>query len=353
MKEKKIVYVEPVSYFPEEIRRKYGLGEYKIWDALPMVRAVMLGHAVGDALGVPVEFCSREKLDENPVRGMRGRGTYHVPKGTWSDDTSMSLATLDSLKSGEVDYEEIMQNFLAWLADDKYTSTGKSFDVGKTCLSSIRRYAKGGTSALECGEKGEYSNGNGSLMRIHPVALYAFVRGIPEERGIEIIHNVSSLTHAHERSKIACGIYAFILWELLKNPQKSSVVDGICRAELIYGGCKEYSAYKRLREQIVGISDKEATREPLCRSEISSTGYVVDTLEAAVWCLLTTDSYKECVLKAVNLGEDTDTVAAVAGGLAGALYGFSAIPTQWLRTLKEREYIDRLCEEATAEWWEK
>jgi ADP-ribosylglycohydrolase len=313
------------------------------------ILAVMLGHAVGDALGVPVEFSWRDELDINPVRDMMGYGSYNLPKGCWSDDTSLSLATLDSLKSGRVDYLEIMDNFLAFYERDEYTPMGVMFDIGRTCLASIRRYAKG-THPLECGQRDELSNGNGSLMRIHPAALYLYFTGYETEEALREIGDLSSLTHAHERSRVGCGIYSLVLWELLRSPEKEAVYRGLCRAEKIYAESPEFSHYKKKLIDRIGKRDNLGGKCKIFRDEIESSGYIVDTLEAAVWCVLTTNDYKSCVLKAVNLGRDTDTVAAVAGGLAGALYGLSAIPTGWLRALRRRKYIEKLCNEAARAW---
>lgn len=353
MAETKIVYSEPEDYFPKELREKYNLGEFAESKELQQIKAVMLGHAVGDALGVPVEFCSREELDENPVTDMQGWGSYPVPEGCWSDDTSMALATLDSLKKGSVDYEDIMQNFVAWCTEDKYTPTGEMFDIGRTCLAAIRSYMKDNKPALECGLDDEHSNGNGSLMRIHPMALYLFSKGLVGDEGVEIIHNTSALTHAHPRAKMGCELYARMLWSILDNPSKWSCAKALAEFR---NSCNSDEFYIYERKLINRIAMSYLHREnpdkykAVSRKEIKSTGYVVDTLEAAVWCLLTTNSYKECVLKAVNLGEDTDTVAAVAGGLAGALYGLDSIPEEWLNALKKREYIEEMCEEAYKSW---
>ena len=303
------------------------------------IKAVMIGHAVGDALGVPVEFSSREKVKADPVTDMRGFGIYPYPAGSWSDDTSMSLAEHDSLAKGSVDFEEIMNNFGDWLKTGKYTPTGEAFDAGRTCVKAIINYYAFETKATESGCRDEESNGNGSLMRIHPFALYLYAKN---SRNQDVIHTASALTHAHERSRMACGIYSFILWDLLDCPSKDSVVSGIKKAEKFYGKRCESISYSRL-------FDVDTLRN-LDESEIKSSGYVVDTLEAAVWCLLNTDSYKSCVLTAVNLGDDTDTVAAVAGGLAGALYGYDAIPEEWRNTLIKREYIESICEKANDAW---
>jgi len=309
---------------------------------LEKTKAVMLGHAVADAIGVPVEFCRREELAANPITEMKGFGTYPFPKGCWSDDTSMSLCVLESLTKNKIDYEDIMNNFGKWYFKDEFTPTGEMFDVGNACSTAIEKYFKDKLPLNECGLKEEYSNGNGSLMRIHPMALYLYTReDLTLEEKIEVIHNTSALTHAHERSKIGCGIYSFVLWELLKEPDKINVFEGLKKAMQFYRDYPEFEKYSRIFEKPFVISKQE---------EIYSSGYVVYTLEAALWCLLTTTSYEECVLKAVNLGDDTDTVGAVAGGLAGALYGYNSIPTKWLEVLKRKDYIEDMCERAANSW---
>ena len=298
------------------------------------IKAVVIGHAIGDALGVPVEFASREELDNAPVTDMEGYGTYPMPAGSWSDDTSMSLCTLDVLGKYGLDYDRIMENFGKWHYNDEFTPTGEMFDVGNTCSIAIENYVKYKKPYTMCGLNDEMSNGNGSLMRIHPVVLYLADKDMALQEKIEIVHTMSALTHAHERSKIGCGIYAFVLWELLNNPTMFALRDGLSKAEQFYKGQAEPVNYSRLFERTFIITKRE---------DIKSSGYIVDTLEAAVWCLLTTKSYKESVLKEVNLGDDTDTVAAVTGGLAGALYGYDAIPEEWRNNLLKREYIEKMC----------
>lgn len=353
----KIAYAEPQDYFSEETRRKFKLGEFAESEEIKQIKAVMLGHAVGDALGVPVEFCSREELDENPVTTMMGWGSYPVPEGCWSDDTSMALATLDSLKNGRIDYDEIMKNFVAWCTENKYTPTGEMFDIGRTCMGAIRNYlVADGKTALECGLSDEHSNGNGSLMRIHPMAMYLYYKGIPREEAIEIIHNTSAITHAHPRSKLGCEIYARVLWAILDDSTKWSCAKALEEIQQEKGNCDsdEFYLYYRMLVKRIAMSylhrENPDKYKHIEREEISSTGYVVDTLEAAIWCILTTKDYKECVLKAVNLGGDTDTIAAIAGGLAGAMYGLDAIPQEWLDVLKKRKYIEEMCESACLTW---
>lgn len=301
----------------------------------------VMGLCVGDALGVPVEFMDRDALRRNPVTGMRAYGTYNQPAGTWSDDTSMTLCLVDSLIKG-LDYEDIMAKFLKWYNKAEYTPHRVTFDVGNTTSIALTRFARG-TPPLKCGGKAERDNGNGSLMRILPIVFYLrscygtdFFE-VDEAR--EIIHNVSALTHAHARSKVACGIYVSCASCLMERQDlKKSVETGILKAMDYYRNHPEFSSevhhYERLTQD--GFSN-------LDESEIRSTGYVVDTLEAAVWCLLTTESFRDCVLKAVNLGRDTDTVGAVAGGLAGLYYGYESIPDEWLSVIARRDYVEGLC----------
>ena len=305
-----------------------------------IIRSVMVGHAVADALGVPVEFCTRESLVEDPVTDMRGYGSYQVPAGAWSDDTSMSLASLDVLAEGDLCYDAIMENFVRWCNDGAYTPTGMMFDIGGTCRRAICNYMETKES-LASGLSGPYDNGNGSLMRIHPFVMMTYFCG--HLRGVWelVIENASSLTHAHERAVLACKIYAHILFALMEKPCKESISDALNEAQALYGESAEYGAYARLFE-------RGFVQTPV--NEIRSSGYVVDTLEAALWCLLTTDSYESCVLKAVNLGEDTDTVGAVAGGLAGALYGYESIPKKWRKILIKRHEIEKMCDRAANNW---
>src|SRR6056297_1510541 len=296
----------------------------------PILGAIM-GLCVADAMGVPVEFLSRDKLKENPVTGMRGYGTFNLPPGTWSDDSSLTLCLADSLCRG-LDYRDKMENFSKWLHEGEFTPHGEAFDIGNGTYKAIMRFGKG-TDPLLCGGKEERDNGNGSLMRILPLVFHLRKNYGSEfassGEAMQIICNVSSLTHAHRRSVIACGIYLSIASRLLDGESMDKAVrQGFEKAIEYYKekeDCKnELSHFKRI---------SEPDFKDLPEKEIRSTGYVVDTLEAALWCLLNTKSYRECVLKAVNLGDDTDTVAAVAGGLAGIRYGYENIPEEcsiWL-----------------------
>ena len=302
----------------------------------------IMGLTVADALGVPVEFMDRESLQEDPVVNMRAYGTYNQPAGTWSDDTSMTLCLLDSLSKG-LDYDDIMNNFIKWFSHGDYSPFGEAFDIGITTRRALMDFERG-KRPLECGGKSEGDNGNGSLMRILPILFYLqSVYGNDfqaVEQTFNIIHNVSSLTHAHKRSQLACGMYISVASMLSLDLGLKDAVDlGINKA------MEYYRKQDDFRDELVyfkRLEEKDFANLPL--EEIKSGGYVVDTLEAAIWCLLNAKDYKECVLKAVNLGRDTDTVAAVAGGLAGLKYSYETIPEEWRAKIIKRDYIEDLCE---------
>ncbi|MBQ4030604.1 MAG: ADP-ribosylglycohydrolase family protein [Bacilli bacterium] len=299
------------------------------------VKDGMFGLAIADAVGVPAEFKSREELKINPITKMIGYGTHNQPEGTWSDDSSMAIATMDSInETGTIDYDDIMHKFFDWANNSKYTATGVFFDIGITTSNAIRSYTMG-IDPIQCGEKSVRSNGNGSLMRILPVVLYCYYNNIPYEQEVELINNVSSLTHAHEISKLGCKIYADYMREILNgnNP------------EIAYENLKDYDYSKYYSQESIQyykrLFDGSLKKAP--EEEIRSSGFVVDTLEASIWCNLKSNNYEEAVLKAVNLGEDTDTVGAVTGSIAGVYYGYENIPEYWREHLKSKEYLDSLC----------
>lgn len=279
----------------------------------------IMGLAVADALGVPFEFKARDTFR---VTGMVGYGTHRQPAGTWSDDTSMTLATLASLaEKGKIDLKDMMERFCAWIYEGAYTAHGEVFDFGGTTIRAIEAYKKHG-NVRKCGGTSTHSNGNGSLMRILPLAF------VPHT-SLDIC-DVSALTHAHGISVLSCRYYLKVAKKLLEGADKREAVKSLdydCEGEFI-------------RVPIIDCYKRE---------QIKSTGYVLDTLEAALWCLLTTENYRDCVITAVELGDDTDTVAAVAGGLAGIYYGSggeNGIPEEWIAALAKKEYIAELCEKA-------
>ena len=265
------------------------------------LRAIVYGAAVGDALGVPYEFMARDTFT---CTDMVGGGAHRQPKGTFSDDTSLLLATCDSIRhKRKIDVKDMLQRFRRWSYEGAYAIDGTVFDIGSTVATALSEGA---------GRSDEYSNGNGSLMRIAPLALTNATN--------KQIAEVSGITHNHSLSKQACITFVRILREVRLSADLPAAI-----AKNIPDDPR-FSFMENLSE--------------MSRDEVSSGGYVMDTLCAALWCALHTNSYEQCVQSAVNLGRDTDTTACVAGALAGALYGQEAIPTKWLSDLRGKDIIE-------------
>ena len=301
------------------------------------VLGALWGGLVGDALGVPVEFRSRQEVQANPVTGMRAFGTHGQPAGTWSDDSSLSLCATESLvEKGGFDARDLGERFVGWMNRGHWTPHGTVFDIGIATSKAIWNICSG-TPPESAGGVDEYDNGNGSLMRILPFALWHHTA--PEDVFAETIHRASALTHRHPRSQMACVLYGPVIRELLKGASPAvafdTALDGFAQLYL-----KPPYFAERLHFQLLESRRLAAVSE----EEIGSSGYVMHTLTASLWCLLTSTSLEETVLKAVNLGDDTDTTGTVAGGLAGVLYGLNAISADWLQTLARRNEIEPLFE---------
>ena len=238
----------------------------------------VMGVATGDALGCPVQFKSRKEVAHYPIKGMRGYGTFHLPEGSWTDDSSLTLATLESiLRIKGIDLDDIMENFMKWLYDGEFTPYGESFDIGRGTMQAINRYKKY-RNARKCGGDDDHNNGNGSLMRILPVCIYCsqmMQEGkISEREAIELVHGVGGLTHAHIRSNIACGLYFFMVHEILsgegdlQDRLQAGVTRGFAFYEAYLADKENLHYYDRLQDL-----DRFAENTP---AQIKSGGYVVD-----------------------------------------------------------------------------
>lgn len=259
------------------------------------MRSCIYGLAVGDALGVPYEFCERGTFE---CTGMVGDGTHRQYAGTWSDDTSMTLCICSSIKRlGIIDTADIAYRFRQWLEHGDYTCDGRVFDAGVTCRKAI---------SMGVPVKSYDGCGNGSLMRTAPLAMLDPIE--PYD-----IREVSAITHAHPVAEWACVALCDIL-RTIRN------VGTPAKGDLWH------------RYGYIASRPVEA---------VKSDGYCEHTLEAALWCFLNTSSYADCVLAAVNLGGDTDTTAAVAGAIAGVYYRFEAIPPKWVGQLHGKAVIDQ------------
>lgn len=299
------------------------------------IRSSLLGLAVGDALGVPVEFKSRSTLKQNPVKDMRGYGSHGQPAGTWSDDSSLAFCLAEVL-SVEFDLHKIASNFVDWKEKGYWTPHGIVFDIGIATTKAINKLKHRVRPDL-AGYTHQESYGNGSLMRILPLLFYIKDKPLNERFGLTKL--VSSITHAQMQCVIGCFYYLEFARLLINLKDKLEVYAIVKKTfpknlESIGVALDEVEPYDRL------LTDDIFT---LKAEEIESGGYVVETLEASVWCLMTTDSYTTAVLKAVNLGEDTDTTAAITGGLAGLLYGYEQIPGEWIEVLARKDDIEDLC----------
>ncbi|WP_414548781.1 ADP-ribosylglycohydrolase family protein [Anabaena sp. CCY 0017] len=295
----------------------------------------LMGLCVGDALGVPVEFTSRTERVKSPVTTMLGYGTWNQPPGTWSDDSSLTFCLAESLCRG-YSLDAIANSFWRWYKQAYWTPRGDLFDIGQNTHEAIMRL-KQGIVPHQAGGKVENSNGNGSLMRILPMAYCH--QSITFEELMARVHDVSAITHAHLRSQMACGIYISIAIALLEgaNPQ-TAYLQGLENIQSVYVD-REYILEK---PHFHRIFSGDIAKVPV--EEINSGGYVIDTLESSLWCLLNSSSYSETVLKAVNLGGDADTTAAVTGGLAGIYYGVENIPQEWINKIARKQDIIKLSE---------
>ncbi|MCS6820752.1 MAG: ADP-ribosylglycohydrolase family protein [Microscillaceae bacterium] len=279
------------------------------------------GFVVGDALGVPVEFEPRVVLKSFPVKHMRGYGTHKQPQGTWSDDSSLLFCTMESLCQG-YNLQDMAKKFIEWYRNGLWTPYGQVFDVGNTTRNGILNLEKGNL-VHEATLNDERSIGNGSLMRILPIVFWVSKMSINER--FEIIKQVSSLTHAHLRSVLACFIYVEFMWQLIENKTLRKAYENT--QLLVNDFCDRQYFLKAEAKHFHRILQEDISKYK--ESEISSTGYVVHTLEAALWSFFTGNNYEEVTTLAVNLGDDTDTTGAIAGSMAGLYYGLDSIPEDW------------------------
>lgn len=322
------------SESPETEEQRRFVRDWNPMKRAEQIRSALLGSAVGDALGVPVEFQGRSTRKKDPVTGMRAYGTHHQPAGTWSDDTSMILATIAGLiLSGKNDPNVIMREFAIWMTKARYTPHGEVFDIGNATREAINRFL-GGTPSIECGGRTEWSNGNGSLMRILPIAMaYA-----DDPDLIKKASEISSLTHGHERSRFCCAFYCLVVSDL---SHRGSIKEATAFAWKILDHRWPFSPEERPFFDALH-PDRLFSRN---EEDIRSSGHVIDTLEASLWVNAQHDNYADTVLHAVNLGDDADTTGCVAGGLTGLIHGESDIPADWLEALIGRDELAELADQ--------
>lgn len=295
-----------------------------VWARRDRAIGCLLGLAVGDAVGTTLEFMPRDSYEH--LTDMVGGGPFDLAPGTWTDDTAMALALADSLiasaaKGALFEPMEAQKRFVDWWRHGAYSPTGECFDIGLTTREALARFESTGDPSA--GSDDPNAAGNGSLMRLAPVAIW----GVNHDPGdvIRVAHLQSRTTHAAPACLDACTVYALTL---------RAAINGAVFEDAIVAGQGDYSD---IIAPIVAGSWREKSRD-----QILSSGFVAHSLEAALWCVAKTDSFQDAVLLAANLGDDADTTAAITGQLAGALYGNSGIPSSWLHQLAWREKIEEL-----------
>ena len=298
----------------------------------------LMGFVIGDAFGVPVETSSREYLLNNPLTKMIGYKYHNVPEGSWSDDTSMLIATIDSINvKCDVDYKDIADKFLLWKNHADYTPNKEVFGIGNSVITALEKYDENRElDPTLCGVSEVESSSNESLMRIIPVAYYAIEKKLKDYEVLEIVKKLSSITHSAEVCIMACYIYVRLVMFLLNDKDKFSAYSMTKCVDYSMFSEETQSKFNRLIKEDIG---------KVTVDEIKSSNYVVDTLEATIWVMLKSGNFKEAIIGAVNLGGATDTIGALTGALAGIIYGYDNIPEAWLEKIARREYLLDIFEE--------
>jgi ADP-ribosylglycohydrolase len=299
-------------------------------DRLERFKGSLLGLAVGDALGTTLEFRSPGSF--TPVEDIVGGGPFSLSAGEWTDDTSMALCLAESLieKRG-FDPADQMERYVRWYREGHLSSNGRCFDIGNTIRSALHRFEQ--TKDPFSGSTDPQSAGNGSIMRLAPVPL-CFCRN--PQLAIEKAADSSRTTHGAKSAIDACRYLAMLIVGILRDHEKSEILSEL------YTPIPGYWSENPLSHEIEEIAlGSYKYRNP---PEIKGSGYVVESLEAALWAFSRSESFKEGCLLAVNLGNDADTTGAVYGQLAGAYYGYSGIPEYWLATIACSDLIMSMAE---------
>jgi ADP-ribosyl-[dinitrogen reductase] hydrolase len=293
--------------------------------------ACLLGLACGDAVGTTVEFKPRGSFQ--PLTDMVGGGPFGLKPGQWTDDTSMALCLAESLiECNGFDPDDQMQRYVRWWREGYLSSTGRCFDIGNTVATALQRFRK--TGDPYSGSTDPYSAGNGSIMRLAPVPMF-YADDL--QQVVYYAAESSRTTHGAQEAMDGCRLFGVMLARALR---------GGTKAEILFDSHLALFSEGELAPTIWDIAlgrykDKR-------RDEVSGTGYVVESLAAALWCFWQTDSYRDAILLAANLGDDADTTAAVCGQIAGAFYGVEAIPESWLARLTGRAMIRDLARQLCA-----
>lgn len=309
------------------------------------VKNSILSFILGDVMGTPVQFILRKNLQESlkkePISSLILKTKTNIPFGSWSDDSSMTLCTMESIiEKSNVDLKNLVEYFRKWLYKDYMTPFDKTFDVGRTTMEGLNRYIRTDGTIMDIvtprGSTNIRSNGNGSLMRILPVSIYCYFKKLSAKETFEIVNSVSSLTHAHAISVLGCYIYTLIVFDILDGKSKDDIIlnlKNIHNNETIPGNYKEW-----LKEYNDIINGDIFTKN---KNDIDSSGYVKSTLGVALWGFYNNETVEDCIFRIIELGHDSDTNGAVGAGLSGLYYGLRGnfVQDYWVEKILKKEVI--------------
>lgn len=299
------------------------------------VKEGIIGCAIGDALGLSAKGQKREYLLDHPVLKMLPSIRKNIQKGSWSDCTSLMIATTVAITKRDINYDYIAENCVSWFTSNKYCSVGEAFGIGSTTLNALLEFTKREKVAYECGLSDFNNNGNSALKMVIPLAYYFTAKKASKDEVYDTIRKVCSITHKHDISICACYIYVHYLM-------------------LILNGNNKFAAYKKLKTMDYSYFSN-STLEYFSRilignlfeldiDEINSSSFVVDTLESVIWCFMQSENYKDCILACANIGDDTSAIGGLTGTIAGIYYGTNKIPSSWVELLKKVDYLTEISE---------
>lgn len=312
------------------------------------IKNSVISFVLGDMMGTPVQFSLRKNLQEllkdTSIKELILKANSFVPFGSWSDDSSMTLCTMESIAEKKcIDLDNIVEKFTKWLYENYMTPNGRTFDVGDTTRRSLNKYLYT-YNVIPQGLNSINSNGNGSLMRILPVSIYCYFKNLSDREIFEIIKDVSALTHAHPISILGCYIYTLIIFDILDGKSKDEIIDNLYN---IFDNKAIPYEYREWFDEYNDILNGDIINEST--DNINSSGYVKSTLGVALWGFYNTKTVEECILKIIELGHDTDTNAAVGGSLSGLYYGLRSnpAPKYWVDKIIKKEMILEIIEKFT------
>lgn len=290
---------------------------------LDRIKGALVGLACGDAVGTTLEFKARGSFE--PITDMVGGGPFKLEVGQWTDDTSMALCLAHSLLSQKrFDPVDQMNRYCNWYQHGYMSSNGKCFDIGITVSNALRNYLN--TKEPYSGSVDEYSSGNGSIMRLSPIPIFFHNN---YEDCIKYAGESSRTTHGSDECVDSCRLFTSLLFNAFRASDKLSIFAN--------------NTYQPYCKKVISIANKDFLKFDY--SQLTGSGYVIESLESALWCFMKGESFEDCILLAANIGNDADTTAAICGQLAGAYYGFSNIPSHWRSSITMATEIEDLAVE--------